>query len=409
MTKMNPWENALRQLDDVIEVLDIDSSTKDALSYPERVTESRILLKTDSGVDVYPAYRVWHNTARGPAKGGIRFHPQVSVEEVKALSMWMTWKNAVAGVPFGGGKGGIIVNPKELSKGELEGLSRGFVRSLGSLFGQNTDIPAPDVNTNPTIMGWMIDEYETMRGKKEPGALTGKPIELGGSEGRTEATGLGGFYATLNAIKEFEIRGKRVAVQGFGNVGYYAAKFFSNHGFKVVAVSDSKGGIYDEQGLDIEKIRATKLKTGKVKGPGKEIKNAELLELPVSILVPCAIENVINQNNAADIEAKLIVELANGPTTPDADKILEEQGKIVIPDVLANSGGVTVSYLEWVQNRMGYYWTQKEVREKMKTVMDGAFTQVHKKYKEQKKSMRVAAISLAVECVVEAMKLRGQL
>lgn len=406
---MDPWENALKQLDEVARVMDLNDEAKEALSLPELVSESRIILKGEHSTDVFSAYRIRHNTARGPAKGGIRFHPQVTVGEVKALSMWMTWKNAVSGVPYGGSKGGIVVNPKGMSKKDLEGLSRGFIRSFSHVIGDNIDIPAPDVNTTPQIMGWMLDEFEVIKGRKEPGVITGKPLELGGSEGRTEATGLGGFYTILNAVKAFEVRGKKVAVQGFGNVGYYAAKFLSEAGFKVVAVSDSKGAVFDEGGLNIDAVMKKKKETKRIQGFGKEITNEELLELPVDILVPSAIENVITQNNANDIEAKLIVELANGPTTPEADKIFEETKKIVVPDVLANSGGVTVSYLEWVQNNTGYYWTQKEVREKLKGVVDKAFSQVHKKMSEQKTSMRNAAIGLAVDKVVSAMKLRGQL
>ena len=406
---MDPWENALKQLDEVARVMDLNDATKEALSLPELVSESRVILKGVNSIEVFPAFRVRHNTARGPGKGGIRFHPQVTVGEVKALSMWMTWKNAVSGVPYGGGKGGIIVNPKGMSKKDLEGLSRGFIRSFAHVIGEDVDVPAPDVNTTPQIMGWMLDEYEAMKGRHEPAVITGKPLELGGSEGRTEATGLGGFYSIINAVKAFEIHGKKVAVQGFGNVGYYAAKFLEEAGYKIVAISDSKGGVFDEAGLNVEAVMKKKQETKRVKGFGKSITNEELLELPVSILVPSAIENVITQQNANDIEAKLIVELANGPTTPDADKILGESKKIVVPDVLANSGGVTVSYLEWVQNRMGYYWTQKEVREKLSEVMNKAFKQVHKKMIEEKTSMRNAAIGLAVEKVIVAMKLRGQL
>ena len=404
---MDPWKNALTQLDKVAKIIDIEDGVKELLSSPERVEEAKISVGTSKGGQKYPAYRVWHNTARGPAKGGIRFHPQVTVEEVKALAMWMTWKSAVVGIPFGGGKGGVVIDPKALSKQELEEVSRGYVRSLGHLFGCDTDIPAPDVNTNPEVMGWMLDELETMKGKKETGTFTGKPLELGGSYGRTEATGLGGFYSVLSAVKALNMEGRTVAIQGFGNVGYHAAKFLSENDFKIVAVSDSKGGIYSEKGLDIEKVRFVKKQTGKVEG-GKKIDNERLLELEVDVLIPAALENQINIDNATEIEAKLIVELANGPVTPEADKVLEERKTMVVPDVLANAGGVTVSYLEWVQNRMGWYWSEEEVRSKMKEIMSRAFVEVYTRHTEEKMSMRDSAISLAVERVAEAMRARGR-
>ena len=399
---MDPWKNALAQLDEVSDFLGLDGLTKEALSLPERTVESRVV--TPFGV--FPAYRVEHSTARGPAKGGIRFHPQVTPGEVRALAMWMTWKNAIAGVPYGGGKGGVTVDPRSLSGEQLQQLSRGYIRSLGFLFGQDWDVPAPDVNTNPSIMGWMLDELETMRGRREPGAITGKPLELGGSQGRTEATGLGGFYTIANAVRAFGIKGRTVAVQGIGNVGYYAAKFLSESGFKVVAISDSRGGAYSRGGLNVDRVLAAKRETGRA---GSDISNGELLELDVDVLVPAAIENVLTKDNADEVRAKLVVELANGPTTPEADRILGEKGVVVVPDVLANSGGVTVSYLEWVQNRMGYYWEQEEVRNRLKEVMDRAFSEVKGVMDEHGTTMRVAAISLAVRKVVAAMRARGQL
>lgn len=400
---MNAWKNALAQLERVADLVGMDEHIKDVLSRPERIVESRVIV----GGKVFPAYRVEHNTARGPAKGGIRFHPMVTLDEVKALSMWMTWKNAVVGVPYGGGKGGVAVNPKDISEKELELLSRRYIRALGFLFGSDTDVPAPDVNTTPRIMGWMLDELEALKGKREPGAITGKPLELWGSQGRTEATGLGGFYTLLNAVKSFGVKGKKVAVQGFGNVGFYAAKFLSEGGFKVVAVSDSRGGIYDKGGINPDKAMAAKRSTGLSSYGGRTITNEELIELDVDILVPAAIENVIHRKNADKVEAGLIVELANGPTTPDAERILEEKGTVVVPDILANAGGVATSYLEWVQNRMGLYWEKRDVHEQLKKIMDKAFSEVFKIYGDRGMNMRDSAIALAVERVSAAMKARG--
>ncbi len=317
----NPWENAKEQLKKTADELDISDEVVEILESPERAVQSRVILKVNGSSKTFRAFRVWHNTARGPAKGGIRFHPNVTFDEVKALAMWMTWKNAVAGIPYGGGKGGVIVNPKGLNDEELEALSRGYARAFSFMFDPDRDVPAPDVNTNAKIMGWMLDELETIKGRKTPGIITGKPLELWGSKGRTEATGLGGFYTILNAVKAFEIKGRRVAVQGFGNVGFYAAKFLSENGFKVVAVSDSKGGVYSEKGLNVEAVMKTKREKGSVRfHEGKEISNEELVELDVDILVPAAIENVITKKNADSVKAGLVVELANGPTTPEADR-----------------------------------------------------------------------------------------
>ena len=411
MKNENPWENALKQLDRVAELLGLEDKEKSVLSTPELVEQREIVVKkTDGSVMVLPGYRVWHNTARGPAKGGIRFHPNVTLDEVKALAMWMSWKNAVAGVPFGGGKGGVTVNPKELRVEELERLSRAYAAAFSHLFDQDKDVPAPDVNTNPKIMGWMLDELEKIKGRKQPGTITGKPVELGGSLGRTEATGLGGFYTIVNAVRAFGIKGKRVAVQGFGNVGFHAAKFLAENGFSVVAVSDSRGGVFNQDGIGPASALKIKKEKGSVKFyKGREISNKELLELDVDILVPSAIENVITEKNADRLQAKMVVELANGPTTPEADRILEEKGIVVIPDILANAGGVSVSYLEWVQNRTGFYWSKQEVWDRLKLVMDRASREVYEVKKLKGLNMRDSAISVAVEKVLSAMRARGRI
>ncbi len=406
----NPWENAKKQLDRMAELAGISRDIVEVLKHPERAVESRVVLKTSDGVKTFPAYRVWHNTARGPAKGGIRFHPAVTFDEVKALAMWMTWKNAIANLPYGGGKGGVAVDPKELSKEELEALSRGYARVFAFLFDENLDIPAPDVNTNPQIMGYMLDELEVIKQRKMPGIITGKPISIGGSKGRIEATGLGGFFVIKRAVQAFGIKGRLAAVQGFGNVGYHVAKFLAENGFKVVAVSDSKGGVYNENGINPERALQVKKERGSVKFyEGKEISNEELLELDVDVLVPAAIENVITEKNADEIKARLVVELANGPTTPEADAVLEEKGIVVVPDILANAGGVATSYLEWVQNRTGYYWEKEEVYRKLETVMNRAFDEVYRVSRERGLSMRNAALFVAVSRVVEAMRARGQI
>ncbi|MBR9679667.1 MAG: Glu/Leu/Phe/Val dehydrogenase [Candidatus Altiarchaeota archaeon] len=392
----------------VAELTGMDEQTKSLLARPERVEQTELSIKVGEKTTTLPAYRVWHNTARGPAKGGIRFHPDVTLDEVKALSMWMSWKNAIVGLPFGGGKGGVTVNPKSLSLAELEQLSRAYARGFSEMFGQDTDIPAPDINTSSIHMGWMLDELEKIKARKEPGAITGKPIELGGSLGRTEATGLGGVYTIMNAVKSFGITGRKVAVQGYGNVGFHAAKFLADNGFKLVAVSDSKGGVHNPDGIGPALAMKAKKDRGSVKYyPGKEITNSELLELDVDILVPSAIEDIITKKNAHKIKAKLVVELANGPTTSEADKILGEQETIVVPDVLANAGGVSVSYLEWVQNRTGFYWSKHEVWDKLKLVMDRAFSEVYNFQKSSELSLRGAAIALAADRIVSSMKARG--
>lgn len=387
---------------------------------PDMIHEFSLAIKTDAGkVRVLKGFRSQHNNACGPYKGGIRFHQDVTREEVQALSTLMSIKCAVVGLPYGGGKGGVVVNPKELTENELEKLSRAYSARIAPFIGTDIDIPAPDVNTNPKIMAWMLDEYEKIKGHKEPAVFTGKPIEKGGSLGRTEATGRGGvivMQALLKALEQTE--GKTIAVQGFGNVGYYFAKLASEQGHKVVAVSDSKGGsIKKENGtflsLDIPLIMECKQEKGSLAGcycsggvcdmrGGSLITNEELLELPVDILVPAALENVINKDNMHKIKAKIIVEMANGPITEEAYEYLTAKGVIIVPDVLANSGGVTVSYLEWVQGRQGYYWSEQEVNNKLEEMMIRAFDAIWHKTQLKKIPFKQAAFEVAIERIVKA-------
>jgi glutamate dehydrogenase/leucine dehydrogenase len=407
----NPFLSAQKQLQNTVKYLKDYEGVIDKLKSPQRVIEFNLSIKMDDGsTKVFQAYRSQHNNARGPFKGGIRYHQDVTIDEVKALSTWMTWKCAVVDIPYGGGKGGIIVNPNELSINELERLSREYARALVPFIGQDIDIPAPDVNTNGQIMSWILDEYELITGKKEPGVITGKPIELGGSLGRDRATGQGGVYVLQELTRQLSLdpNNIKIAIQGFGNAGQWFARLASKLGYIIVAVSDSKSGIYNENGLDVEKIIEFKNNNN---GLDKyieysQISNKELLELPVDILVPAALENVINTSNADKIQAKYILELANGPTTPEADEILFGKNIMVIPDVLANAGGVTVSYFEWVQNRMGYYWTQEEVLQKLEPIMVKAFQDSYAKTAQLQVNMRIGTYVLAVERVIEAEKLR---
>jgi glutamate dehydrogenase len=398
----NPYKNAVTQLQQVGKLLKLDAQTLKVLSEPKNILKTQLEITMDDGTQQrFPAFRSQHNDAIGPHKGGIRFHPQVSEDEVKALSMWMTWKCSVVGIPYGGAKGGVVVNPKKLSLSELERLSRAYMRFIAPSIGAWRDVPAPDVNTTPEIMGWMLDEYEKVVGFHQPGVLTGKPIPLGGSEGRTEATGLGGFYALekLSEVLKLDKKTTSLAIQGLGNVGYWFAYFASKAGYLVVALSDSKGGIYNPKGLDLDAVMAHKRKTGSLAHfeGSQVVTNEELLGLSVTVLVPAA------------LEAVAVIEMANGPVTPEADVLLLEKGIISVPDVLANAGGVTVSYFEWVQNNMGYYWEKEEVFSKLKVIMDKAFSQTWSKMQTHKVSMRMAAYMGSVEKVVTAMKLRGKI
>jgi glutamate dehydrogenase/leucine dehydrogenase len=404
------FENGLRQAEKACNKVKVPEEYWEYIKTPKRIIQVSIPVKMDNGkLKTFTGYRVQFNDTFGPTKGGIRFHPDVNLDEVKALAFWMTWKNITAGLPLGGGKGGIIVNPKELSSGELERLSRGYIRAMAKFIGPKVDIPAPDVYTTPQIMAWMMDEYSTMQGYYEPAMITGKPIETGGSLGRGEATAQGGVYTVEEAIKVLGLKSPTVAIQGFGNAGMTMANLLHKDGYSIVAVSDSRGGIYNESGLDVPALIKHKNSTKSVVGFAgtKEISNEKLLELDVTILVPSALENQITEKNAANIKAKLICELANGPTTAEADDILFKNGTFVIPDILANSGGVTVSYFEWVQNRMGYYWSEEEVKVKLKKKMVEAFNIVHKSSTSHKVDMRTGAYISAIQKMVDVIKLRS--
>ena len=405
-----PFKNAQEQLMIAAPHANIEEDLLRTLMEPQRILEVNIPVRMDNGsVKVFAGFRSQHNNARGPFKGGIRYHPDVTLSEVKALSMWMSWKCAVASLPFGGAKGGIIVDPKKLSKEELERLSRGYVRAIANYIGPDIDVPAPDVNTNSQVMAWMKDEYEHIIGKQAPAVITGKPIELGGIHGREEATALGGIFVLHQALNAFDIKGKTVAIQGIGNVGGHIAKLLEQRDYKVIAISDSKGAVYNQAGLKCKEVFDHKKKTGSVVGTigTKTISNDELLELPVSILVPSALENVINEKNAASIQAKIILEMANGPSTVKADEMLGEKKIIVIPDILANAGGVVVSYFEWAQNREGSIWPLEKVNTMLGEKMELAFSEVFKFSQSRNIPLRTAAQALAIQRVGNAIMLRG--
>lgn len=409
----NPFEVAQQQLDEAAELLELDSAIHHLLRWPMRELHVTLPVRMDDGsTKIYHGFRVQYNDARGPTKGGIRFHPDETIDTVRALAAWMTWKTAVVDIPLGGAKGGVICNPKELSDGELERLSRAYIRQVGRILGLEKDIPAPDVYTTPQIMAWMADEYAFMKGHNEFGVITGKPLALGGSAGRGDATARGGLYCLREAGKLLDIKldGATTAIQGYGNAGSFAHKLgVELLGLTVVAVSDSRGGIYNKGGLEYDAVFAHKQKTGSVtEFPGSEpITNEALLELDVTISIPAALESVITERNANKISAKFLVELANGPTTPEADKILYEAGCYVIPDFLCNAGGVTVSYFEMVQNSYNYYWTEQLVHERLDEKMTSAFHVVHDTAQEHKVHNRLAAYLVAVSKVAEAVKLRG--
>jgi len=410
--QINAWEVAQRQFDLAAERLHLDPGMRLVLREPRREFTVHFPVHMDDGsVSVFTGYRVQHNLGRGPAKGGIRYHQDVSLDEVKALAMWMTWKCAVVGIPFGGGKGGVIVDPKQLSQKELEGLTRRYFTEIELLVGPEKDIPAPDVNTNAQIMAWMMDTYSMHAGYTVPGVVTGKPISLGGSEGRNEATGRGTVFCVVEAARHLDIdlSAATVAIQGFGNAGSIAARLIVEQGATVVAVSDSTGGIHAPDGLDIAKVIQWKQEHGTVQGfPGSgDISNAQILEVQCDVLIPAALENQITSRNAPKIKARVIAEAANGPTTPDADEILYQAGKFLIPDILCNAGGVTVSYFEWVQDLNRDHWSEAVVNEKLREIMVRAFAEVLTMAQHEQVNMRTAAYLLAVKRVADAMEMRG--
>ncbi|MCK4633425.1 Glu/Leu/Phe/Val dehydrogenase [Candidatus Bathyarchaeota archaeon] len=407
----NPYETALKQLDIAAEKLRLDPAIHQILKHPIRSIIVNIPVLMDDGtLRVFTGYRVQYNNALGPTKGGIRYHPDLTLDEVVALAAWMTFKTAVVGLPLGGAKGGIRCNPKEMSLGELERLTRGYTRAIAKFIGPNIDVPAPDVYTNAQVMAWVMDEYNEITGQFTPGVVTGKPVEIGGSRGRSEATSRGLVYTLIEAAEHLgiDLQGARVAVQGYGNVGFNAARILHEMGSRIIAVSDSKGGIYKPDGFDPLDVKEHKKQTGSVVDfPGsKNITNSELLELECEILVPSALENQITQENVHKIKAKVVAEGANGPTTPEADKILYERGIFVIPDILANAGGVTVSYFEQVQNQMNYYWTEEEVRNKLEAIMSESFRGVLATFQEYNIPMRTAAYMLAAKRIANVIKIR---
>jgi len=409
---INAWHVAQHQFDLAAEMLNLDPGLRRVLREPRRELTVHFPVKMDDGnVQVFTGYRVQHNLSRGPAKGGIRYHQDVTIDEVKALAMWMTWKCAVVGIPYGGGKGGVIVDPKKLSLKELEGLSRRFFTEITVLIGPERDIPAPDVNTTPQIMSWFMDTYSMHVGYTVPGVVTGKPISLGGSEGRNEATARGCVYTIVEAARHLgmDLTACTVAVQGFGNAGNIAATLMAEEGATVVAVSDSTGGIRHMAGLDIARVLNWKKEHGTVQGfPGAEdVTNAEVLETECDILIPAALENQITARNAANIKARIVAEAANGPTTPEADAILYDRGVFLIPDILCNAGGVTVSYFEWVQDLNRDHWTETEVNAKLKTIMVKAFGEVLAQSEKNGVNMRTGAYLNAVQRVADATAMRG--
>ena len=408
----NIWAVAQAQFDAAAEQLDLDPGLRRVLRVPKReLTVNFPVTMDDGNVRVFTGHRVQHNLSRGPAKGGIRYHQDVTLDEVRALAMWMTWKCAVVNIPYGGGKGGVIVDPKQLSQRELEGLTRRFTTEISPIIGPDRDIPAPDVNTNAQVMAWMMDTYSMHHGYTIPGVVTGKPISIGGSLGRNEATARGAVFTLLKASRALNIPlvGATVAIQGYGNAGSIAATLLAEEGSKIIAVSDSTGGIINRAGLDPAKVNAWKKEHGTVVGfPGSdEISNTDILELECDILVPAALENQITHVNADRIKARIVAEAANGPTTPEADAILYDKGIFVIPDILCNAGGVTVSYFEWVQDMQSFFWTEARINESLKEIMDQAFEAVHKMSTTREVDMRTAAYMVAVSRVAEATTLRG--
>ncbi len=413
MAELNPFTIAQKQLDTAAAKLGLDSATHEFLRWPQKELVVSIPVQMDDGrVKIFRGYRVQYHCARGPNQGGIRWHPDETIDTVRALAAWMTWKTSVVDIPLGGGKGGVTCNPKEMTDAEKQRLARGYMRAVAGILSVSKDVPAPDVYTTPQIMAWMMDEYETLLGQHHPGVITGKPLPLGGSEGRGDATARGGVYATREAARELgiDLAGKTMAIQGFGNAGQHGALLgYEILGLTLVAASDSKGGIYNPRGLDPRKVVDYKLSTGNLKGfPGADpISNEALLELDVAVLFPSALENVITAANADRVKCKIMCELANGPTTPEADDILFDKGIFALPDFLANAGGVTVSYFEQVQNTYNFYWPLSEVHQRLDEKMTRAFHGVYQMFRKEKVNMRQAAYLVAVARVAEACKLRG--
>ncbi|MFA6272609.1 MAG: Glu/Leu/Phe/Val dehydrogenase [Patescibacteria group bacterium] len=422
-TTKNPFTNTLEQLKKAADLIGLDQNIYEILKVPYRTFQFAIPVKMDDQTwKVFEGYRVQYNNDRGPYKGGIRFHPQANLHEVKALAALMTWKTAVANIPFGGGKGGIKVDPKQLSEGELERLSRGYINAVRDFIGPNLDVPAPDVNTNPKIMGWMVDEYSKLVGHPTPAVLTGKPLALGGSQGREAATGLGGFYLLQEVAKKLKLNPKntKIVIQGLGNVGYHFARFAYQAGYKIIAISDSRGNIYDKRGkgLNPKYVMDTKKKKGLTSGcyctgtvcdckNYEKVSDKKLLELTCDILVPAALENQITDANAGKVKAKVVLEMANGPITSEADEKLARRGILVVPDILANSGGVTVSYFEWLQNISNDYWTEEVVNKKLKQLITTAFNDVWEIKEKLKTDLRTAAYVLAIQRVADALQAKG--
>ncbi len=402
----NPWQRALEQLERAAAIVELEPELKARLAKPDAIVETEFGIKMDSGEErKFRGYRVQHNNILGAYKGGLRYHAAVDLDEAKALAFWMTMKCALVGVPFGGGKGGVEIDPKTLSAGELERLTRAFTKELALHIGPEKDVPAPDVNTNSKVMHWIYDEYSKLVGRDTPMIVTGKPIESGGSEGRTEATGLGGAYALFAILQKMgrDPKGMTVAIQGFGNVGSFLARYLEEAGMRIVAISDSKSGVHAEEGIDIEAAEYQKKEKGNFAGIGKEIASEDVLTLPVDVIVPAALENAITEKNAGDIKAKIILEMANGPTTLEADAILNERGVTIIPDILANAGGVIVSYFEWLQNKSGQKWRKEEVFHELKTKMEGAADKVFFMSRARKILMRDAAYVVALRNIQDRM------
>jgi glutamate dehydrogenase (NAD(P)+) len=409
---LNPYRISQIQFDIAAEYLKLDPGLRQILRTPKRVLEVSVPTKMDNGqIKVFTGYRIQHNIARGPAKGGIRYHPAVTLDEVKALAAWMTWKTATVNIPFGGGKGGVICDPKRMSKPELERMTRRYASEIFPIIGPEQDIPAPDVYTDSQTMAWIMDTYSMTKGYSTLGVVTGKPLSIGGSEGRHEATARGCLFVTEEAcrLKKMSLRGSSVAIQGFGNAGSLAAKLFAEKKARVIAISDSRGGVFNSRGIDPLKAMRYKERSGTVVGmPGtSRISNDDLLTMKCDILIPAALENVITLNNADQIKAKIVAEAANGPTTPHADEVLARKGIMVLPDILANAGGVTVSYFEWVQDLQSFFWSEAEVNAKLETVMKRAFLTVHETARKHRTHMRTGAYCLAVGRVADATLVRG--